>query len=195
MNLVRTSLPAQPSGLVITLTEAKAHLRVTSTQEDADIISKLAEAQGAVEDLLGRALSSQGFRLSLDAFPSDYIELPRPPLIAISSVKYYDENDALQTLASSGYVLDSDAEPARIYPSDDGWPTTSTTVHPAVLVEYTCGHTTTRPAEPQVVSVVKLLLGYAYENREAVIVGSAITELPFIQAYLRSQRVRGRFAQ
>lgn len=190
MNLVRLSLPAP----CITLDEAKAHLRVTGTQEDLDILQKLAEAQGAVEDLLGRALSSQQFRLSLAAFP-DFIELPRPPLISIQSVKYYDENDTLQTLAVEDYILDSDAEPARIYQTDEGWPTTSSTVRPAVLVEYTCGHSEDRPVEPQVVGVVKLLLGYAYEHREAVITGTIITELPFVQAYLRSQRVRGSFLQ
>ncbi len=193
MNLVRIALPS-PGGLVITLDEAKTHLRVTSTQEDADILAKLAEAQGAVEDMLGRALSSQQYRLSLAAF-HDVIELPRPPLITVDSVTYYDENDASQTLDAAEFIVDSDAEPARIYPTDDGWPSLSSTIRPAVLISYTCGHSKDRPAEPAVVNVVKLLLGYAYENREAMITGTIVTELPFVQAFLRSHRVRGSFCQ
>lgn len=193
MNLVRVSLP-DPGGLVITLDEAKAHLRVTSTQEDGDILAKLAEAQGAVEDLLGRALSSQQYRLSMATFPG-VIELPRPPLISVDEVTYHDENDAEQTLGAASYIVDSDAEPACIHPTSSGWPSTSSTIRPAVLVEYTCGHSKDRPAEPQVVGVVKLLLGYAFEHREAVITGTTVTQLPFIQAFLRSQKVRGSFFQ
>jgi hypothetical protein len=70
----------QPSGPLLTLVEAKAHLKITDTASDADITAKLAEAEEYVFSKLGDAadpswdatsaprMVRNAIKLALDAF-------------------------------------------------------------------------------------------------------------------------------
>ncbi|KQS84129.1 hypothetical protein [Rhizobium sp. Leaf386] len=55
---------------------------------------------------LGRALGKQTLELALDAWEvcGDYLRLPYPPLISITSVKYLDQDDVEQTVPDTDYV-------------------------------------------------------------------------------------------
>ncbi|KQT03208.1 MULTISPECIES: hypothetical protein [unclassified Rhizobium] len=55
---------------------------------------------------LGRALGKQTLELSLETWErcGDYIRLPYPPLISITSVKYIDSSDVEQTVPDTDYL-------------------------------------------------------------------------------------------
>lgn len=184
MQSILVTPPASPSGLIVTLDEARDQVRAEGTDEDSLLLVYIASAQAEIERRLGRVLTAQTWKLTLDTFPagSSPILVPRPPLTAVSSVVYTDVNGASQTL--SGHVVDSSSEPGRIYPPETGWPSTYDRAWPAVTVTYTCGHTSTRPVDPMLKSIALMLIGRAYENREESITGTVVARLPFVYEYL-----------
>jgi uncharacterized phiE125 gp8 family phage protein len=96
----------------------------------------------------GRALLEQEWELILDAFPDGEIELTKPPVISISSVKYLDQAGAEQTLLSTQYVLDADLLPGYLLPAEGvSWPLTRDVAN-AVRVRFKCGYGATAAAVP-----------------------------------------------
>ena len=124
-----------PADEPVTLSEAKDHLRVDGSDHDSQVTAVITAARERAERYLGRALVTQTLELRLDAFPAA-IDLPRPPVQSVASIKYIDSDGDEQTLDSADYKVD--AEGARIIPTDD-WPHTLDTVN-AVTVEYTAGY-------------------------------------------------------
>lgn len=106
-----------PSALVSTA-EAKAHLRVEHSEHDTlidNLVSAATELLDGSHGYLRRALVTQTWVWSLPDFPiGAELHIPLPPLQSVSSITYYDANDASQTLSSSEY---------HVYPADpsDGY--------------------------------------------------------------------------
>src|SRR3989304_9094553 len=88
MNLLQL---AAPTAWAVTLPEVQAHVRSTESAEAAYLSSLIKNAQSAIENRYGIALSEQSWKLTLDEWPTanaGRIYLPRPPLISIIEVKY-----------------------------------------------------------------------------------------------------------
>lgn len=104
---MNTLIIATPPALEpVDLVEAKAHLRVDGTQDDALITSLIAGARQVAESLLGRAFITQTLRLLCDEAPMRTLSLPRAPLQAITHIKVYDDADNATTLAPGLYMAD-----------------------------------------------------------------------------------------
>jgi len=163
--------PTEP----VTLAEARLHLRVTDTSEDALITSLITAARIYCEHYTQRAIGSQTLELALDEFPDGSIELPMSPVTAITSVKYIDEAGTEQTISSANYTLDDYSHTHWVIPAVDYvWPTPIDGAN-VVKVRYVAGAATT-PAT--VIAAMKLMVGHFYENRESVVVGPTVAELP-----------------
>lgn len=177
-----------PSVEPVSLVEAKAHLRVTGSDEDALITALIVAAREAVEHELGRALVTQTWEKTLDMFP-EAIELTNSPVQSIASVKYLDWDGIEQTLSSSSYILDnaSDSRPAWLTPAYGyDWPGTFRTIN-AVKVRYFAGWPTVL-AVPQAIKQWMLLnIGHWFENREAS--GDKREPMPFISGLLDRYRI------
>lgn len=185
--LVRTVAPASP---VVSLAEAKRHLRVLHDDDDADIEMMVGAATAAIEgpNGVGIALSPQTWRLSLDHFPCEIV-VPLWPVSSVTSVTYRDSAGVEQSV--SGVRYDIDENPLRIWPPRDAaWP--SSYCEPgAVKVLFECGFETL-PADLR--AAILLLVGHLYEHREAVTTDLKAIELPIgISSILERYRV-GRFA-
>ena len=84
-----------PAADVITLDEAKAHLRVDFADHDEQIRQYIAAAVGLIDAAaggwLGRGLRPQQWELRLSSFdPRGRIKIPIAPLISIDSIAYID---------------------------------------------------------------------------------------------------------
>jgi uncharacterized phiE125 gp8 family phage protein len=172
----------------ITTAEAKAHLRVVSSTDDTLIDGLVKVCRLIAENELRRSLITQTWVRTLDEFP-DAIELHYPPVIAVTSVKYYDTAGVQQTLDPSQYSLDYQGEPGWIVPAYNvTWPDTLQAIN-AVEVTYTAGYGAATDVPQAIKAWILLQVGHLYENREATVPGVSITPLPFVSALLDPYRV------
>jgi uncharacterized phiE125 gp8 family phage protein len=159
MNPKRITTPTEP----VTLDEAKLHLRVDDTDEDALIQGLISAARETCEDRTEGTVPVTGWRLTLDTFP-DAIKLPRPPIVSVESVRYLDTAGVQQTLSPMDYVVDTVSSPGYIVPAfGKAWPETRDQIN-AVEVEYTAGSATPPPA---VQAWMLLAIGEMFATREA----------------------------
>lgn len=158
MNPKRITTPTEP----VTLAEAKLHLRVDGTDEDALIQGLISAARETCEDRTEGTVPVTGWRLTLDTFP-DAIKLPRPPIVSVESVKYLDTAGVQQTLSPLDYVVDTVSAPGYIVPAfGKAWPETRDQIN-AVEVEYTAGSATPPAA---IKAWMLLAIGEMFMNRE-----------------------------
>jgi uncharacterized phiE125 gp8 family phage protein len=176
----------------LTLAEAKLHLRVTGSDEDALITSLIVAARRMAEQRSGRALCDQTWELALDAFPAGAIELPRPPVSSIVSIKYLDAAGADQTLAADQYALDNYGGQHWALPAQDvAWPGTLAAAN-AVKVRFVAGYGAAAAVPADIKAWLLLAIGTLYAQRETVVADQAV-ELPggFWQSLLDPYRVIG----
>lgn len=153
--------------LAVSLAEAKLHLRVETTDEDALITALIMAAAELAEQKTGRALMPQTWELTLDAFP-DAFQLTRLPVASITSIKYWDTAGSQQTLGTGLYTLDNtdDYGPAYVVPVYGGsWPDTRGQIN-AVAVRYVAGYATAAAVPASIKAWIKLQVSAMYENRE-----------------------------
>lgn len=154
-----------PASEPVTVAEVKAHLNVTSTDDDARLATYITSARAELDGrygLLGRALMPQTWELLLAAFPDGEIEIPLPPLRSLTSIKYYDGNNVLQTLDIAAYEIDATSEPARVYPTTS-WPSTYTRPN-AVIVKFAAGYAKADLVPEPLKTAIKLRVQKLYDN-------------------------------
>lgn len=154
----------------VSLAEAKFHMRIDHTTEDVYIQGLISAARQELENITRRAFISQTWDLYLDAFPAgDVMELPLPPLISVTSIKYYDTAGVESTFASASYQLDTASAPARIALADGySWPSTSLRTINGVAIRFVAGYGSLgSDVPPTLRQAVLLLTAHLYENREA----------------------------
>lgn len=189
----RVSVTAPPAGLPLDLeTEVKPHLRVEHDDED-DLIELCVAA--AVQQLdtpdgwLGRSLVSRTLRLTLDAPPPDVIRLPGPPVTAISSVAYRDQDDEFVTIDSADYLSDLTAAPALLWPGDAGWPPMKGGPD-TMRITYVAGYASAA-AVPKVIKQWLLIrTADLYRDRESLVLGASVAPVSHIDRMLDNWRVR-----
>lgn len=171
----------------VTLTEVKTHATIYVPDFDSMIEDILIPAaRRAAEQETARSIALSTWDVWLDEFP-DEIELPYPPIIAITEVTYVDADGVTQTLASSAYSLDNKSEPGWLLPATGStWPTTYDVAN-AVKVRYTAGYGADCPGDLKLWILAQVR--HFYDNRGAAVQGSGITALPYLNGLLDKSRV------
>jgi uncharacterized phiE125 gp8 family phage protein len=176
MSLTLVTPPAQH---VLDLISSKVHLRVSEQDATDDflITDLLAAVDERAELWTQRALLTQTWNYVLDGFPREgYIELPKPPLISVTSVQYVDTQGVTQTWPSSKYLVQAPAGPRAArgrlaLPFASVWPITLRQMG-AVTVQFVCGYGNAPTTVPGMIrSALRLDLGSLYTNREGVVMG------------------------
>lgn len=178
-NLVLVTAPLTEP---ISLTDAKAHLRVNTKDDDEDIDKIIVAATSFAETILRRRLITQSYDLFLDGFPTDdeWVIVPFPPLIAVTTVKYNQESDGIQTtMPSADYIVDSNRDPGRIALAfDKTWPDTRDIIN-AVEIRFQAGYGASHQDVPgDIRHAIKIMISHFYEHREPVIPGTVIAKVP-----------------
>ena len=174
----------------VSLAEAKLHMRVEVTEDDALIAGLITAAREHLESTSRPQLAmlTQTWRYVADAWPTgDTLELRPWPLQSVSSIKYTDEDGTEATLASTEYVVDTYSEPGRVrLKSAASWPSVTLAALNGLAVEFVAGYGDTPGDLPQRLrQAVLLLVAHWYENREPVLVTGAVPkELPLAVAAL-----------
>jgi uncharacterized phiE125 gp8 family phage protein len=166
------TIVTEPTLEPVTLEEAEAHLRLSETstgEEDTLLNGWIKAARRLCERIQNRAYLHQTWTLTLDSFPGlAYIEIPRPPLVSVTSVKYYSTGGTANTMTAGNYYVDTASEPGRVHLGyGESWP--SATLRPAngVEVQFLAGYGSVASLVPiEIKQAIKLIVGHYYERRE-----------------------------
>lgn len=175
-----------PASEPISTEEAKLHLRVDGTDEDAPIARLIVATRQDAENQTWRALMVQTLELGLSCW-SNRICLPHPPLRSVTSIKYIDAVGVLQTLDPADYLVDDHSEPAMIVPAyGKCWPVIRQQPN-AILVRYVAGYESADAVPQAIKNWMLLRIGALYKNRESVVDGP-VSEFPHADSLLDGYR-------
>lgn len=178
----------------ISVAELKVHARgIDDAIEDALLAIFIKHARERAEAITATALVTQTWEQTLDAFPEAEIELLKPPVTAITSVKYIDTAGVEQTIAGANYLLETSAErfPGWLLPAYGyEWPETRDQAN-AVVIRYATGYPDAASVPAPIRAWCLLTAAFLYANREAFVVDGKVTEVPgrFVDGMLDPYRV------
>ncbi len=136
---------------------------------DPKLLSLVKAAREKVETDTGRAIMAQTWDYTFDLWPYglEPIYIPKAPVSAITSVKYYDQAGAQQTLSTSVYKTFLDREPAEIRPKyQQQWPFLYGE-QGVITVRFVAGYGAAVTAVPESLKAAMLLLvSDWFENRD-----------------------------
>jgi hypothetical protein len=172
----------------VTLAEAKRQTRIEFPDDDDVLVMMIAAARRRVEVLLRQTLLTSTYDWTFDGFPvaangyynldirrmglnpqwlpnaAAILSLPKPPLVSVESVKYFDTNGVLTTIDPSLYVL-ALGFGSRIQPIiGQNWPVNRQQID-ACSVRYTSGVANADLIGEDVKLATLLLVSFLYENR------------------------------
>lgn len=187
MQSIRVTTPAVAEPF--TLAEAKAHLHVVSTYEDALITDLITAARQMAEAVARISIPVQLYKLTLQRWPKgkdlwwdgvregainmlnqyqNWVEIPVPPLVSVQSViTYLDETDAPATMTAGDYYVDiSDPKaPGRVVlRTGRVWPVALRAANP-IEINFTAGYGTTFPLPYDLKRAMLMVLTSLYRNR------------------------------
>lgn len=177
-----------PASEPVTADELRAHLRDVA---DADSVLEelITSAREYVEDATGLAMISQDRQITLDGWPLGtggdglgwwdgvrdgaligtaprYLEIPRAPLISITSVTTYDTADVGTVWGSTNYLVDTGTRPGRLALNSGAvWPVPTRPVA-GIVILYKAGHANAAAVPSKFKTAIKQIAGHWYENRE-----------------------------
>jgi uncharacterized phiE125 gp8 family phage protein len=161
----------------LSLAEAKAFLRVETNDDDDVIAALIAGSRIHVEAQTRRALITQSWRISFDAWPDDgWLPILPAPLQTLNAARVYDFENVAQTLDPAAFVLDKGASALIFAP----WALPAPG-RPAAGIELdvTVGYGDAAIDVPEALrQAIRLLVAHWYENRGIAAIGQAVAVLP-----------------
>lgn len=195
---------ARPADEPVTLDEALLDFRLDAYGSPAEhpdealVRSTITAARELAENHINAKIAEWQLELRLPGF-CQTILIPDAPLQSIDAVTYIDTNGATQTVDPALYELAGRPEASVLRPVyGASWPTSVRAQDDAVRIRYTAGYTTgspdTNPVPEVIKKAIRLIAGHMYENRENVVIGASVAELPMgalfmLQPYRRHMGV------
>jgi uncharacterized phiE125 gp8 family phage protein len=183
---MQLSLYTAPTDEPLLLAQAKQHLRISGTAEDAYLLALIAVARRECEQRTGRCLVTQTWDVRYDSFAEavrgSQMHPPRSPVQSVTHVKYHDTAGVQQTWPSNQYQLARGLAP-RLAPVEGvSWPSTGDRMQ-AVEIRLVCGYGEPDAVPEELAQWMLLMIGHWFENREAV-TQRTMSRLPFVDGLL-----------
>ena len=170
----------------LTVAEAKLHLRVDISDDDAYIGTLITAAREWVENYLDRTLITTQLILRAAEFPTEELELARPPMVASGTatavvITYTLADTTTATLSTALYRVDRTSTPGNVAPIINGtWPSDVIEDANAVAVTYWAGYGPTSASVPATIRhACLMLIGHWYDRRSAVLTGTISKPIEF----------------
>jgi uncharacterized phiE125 gp8 family phage protein len=170
----------------VTLDEAKAFLRVEHNDDDEVIAALTAASRIHVEAQTRRALITQGWRISADAWPQDGRLLVRPaPLQTLDAARVYDFEGVAHEIDTQAFVPDLATSTLVFAPNLTSWaPPAPGRLAAGIELDVICGYGDAPTDVPEALrQAIRLLVAHWYENRGLAAIGT-VTVLPSTVAAL-----------
>jgi uncharacterized phiE125 gp8 family phage protein len=180
--IMSSILLTAPAVEPLSLAEAKAFLRVEHTDEDDIITALISASRIHVETQTRRALVTQHWRITADAWPVDGRLAVRPaPLRALAAARVYDFNGVAHAVDTESFVVDTGASVLAFAP----WALPSPgRLAAGIELDLVVGYGDAASDVPEPLrQAIRLLLAHWYENRGLAALG-AVTILPATVAAL-----------
>lgn len=176
--MLRPVLVTPPSGAIITLADAKQHLRVDYSDDDT-LVQEFIDAAVAHLDgysgRLGRPLLSQTWSQSFADFSASPWRLRFADFISVTSITYFDAANTTKTLSPTIYsVLTDEIGPYINLVSGNSYPNVFSR-DDAVTVTWVCGYANI-PADIKV--ALKMMVAHWYENRGVIVTEKRLESIP-----------------
>lgn len=203
------TIVTQPAIEPVSGNQVRNHLKIEYDEDNDMIVSLIVAARQFVEDYTGTALMTQTLKLSLDGV-SEYdvplrdglyvgkesyyqkriIYLPHPPLVSVTHIKTFADDNTESTFAASNYHVDANGTPGRIVLKDgQNWPTNLRYPN-GIEVTYVTGYSTQQDVPKPLQFAIMQYINYLYENR-----GEMGTDAPggppSVRGLLQGYRVMG----
>jgi uncharacterized phiE125 gp8 family phage protein len=168
-----------PSLEPVTVSEAKAHLRLDSSDEDLLIASLILTSRLHIEAALGLALISQAWTITLDCWPEgDAVMLPLRPVQTIEEVRVRDAAGVASVVSPESYALDGAGVPARLLRRGLLWPMPQQRLG-GIEIDVVAGFGDAAAGVPEPIRhAVLQLVAHWYEHRDPIEIGAAGTAIP-----------------
>lgn len=170
------TVTSQPLYEPITLSQAKAWLRVDGNEENALIATLIITAREMVETDTGLILVPRTIRIFSTPPTTRELELPVSPVASVDDVTYIDGDGATQTYAATNYELLSGRYQSLKLKSDATWPAMSDR-RDALRIDVTAGTDDRSQWSNVALQAMQMLIGHWFANREAVITGTVSREV------------------
>lgn len=161
-----------PSGELVSLSECKRDLRLLGVDDQDDLILSLMDAATEYCDgrdgVFSRPLLTQTWRIKDSRFRLRW-DLPLAPVQSISAIRYFDSDNAEQTMLASSYRLISTPDGAHIEAEQDVSLPSTFKRSDAVQIDFVCGygdHASDVPAPIR--AAVRILVGHWYNNASVI---------------------------
>lgn len=149
----------------VTLADARAFLKLSSTSDDEIVLLLLKVARETVEAKAGLALITQSWRLHVDRWPrSGRLALYRYPAKAVTAITAYNAEGEPVVLSPDEWLLQPGGRPQRLYLSARG----DSASLSGLEIEFTAGFCENGVEVPDVLKqAILLLTAHLYEFRGA----------------------------
>lgn len=177
-----------PSDEPVTISAAKAHLRVDINDDDALIGGLISAARRYAEKFTGRSFITQKWELYLDYDPQNSwigallrdrrpdafnITLPYPNIQSLEAFEYQSEIGVWTPLDSDAYSLDAPGQQVVLLKN----PPTPAIYESAFRIQYTAGYGAAKDVPEDIKLAIKTICNHWYENRSAYAV-SGMQQIP-----------------
>lgn len=160
----------------VTLAEAKDALHISGNDFDLTLRIYLDAAIRRVENFRQSPVMSSEWELYLKTWPTN-VSLEKHPVSAINSVKYYDDDNALQTVASTNYRLQDFRVPCRLeFDSDFTQPSVYDREYP-IVVNFQAGYLAASSCDAVIKHVILLETGTYNEIRQTEMAGMGLANV------------------
>ncbi len=161
----------------VSLTEAKSHLKVDTSADDTYITAIIKAATQLSEEYTNRFFIDTVIEQTCSSF-AELQTLFKSKVSAVAHVKYYDNDNSLQTLSATIYDAQLQYEPSQIQLANNQSFPSITKRNDAVVARYTVGYGSASDVPEIIKQAILLTIGNFYQNRNSVVIGRISTELP-----------------
>ncbi len=184
----------------VTLDDAKAHLKVDTTDDDALITALIAAARARAEWHTRRAFITQSWTLWLDCWPGAQgdddlppalsttpplpVQIPLPPLQSVASITTYAMDDSATVMSTSLYQVDTASAPARVALKIGATVPVNLRAMNAIAIAFTAGYGDAASDVPDAIKrAILMIVADLYANRGDAAVETSAVALATLQPY------------
>ena len=176
----------------VSLDEAKDHSNILHDLDDAILFGFIQAARYWCEKFTQRSFIDKSYTMKIDnCFPANEIIIPVAPLKSLTTFTYVDEDEVVQTVSSSLYILDTFSTPPRIkLDPDEDWPSSVREQINTISIEFIAGYGDATDVPVDIKHAILMLVDHYYEHRSDVSELSLIPTPKAVESLLYSYRVK-----